>query len=51
MNKKLRLLVTTKCNNKCPMYCNFNITIENDIISETTTLQEIVDLIYNKLND
>lgn len=29
----------------------FNITIENDIISETTTLQEIVDLIYNKLND
>lgn len=29
----------------------FNITIENDIISETTTLQEIVDLIYNKLNN
>ena len=22
MNKKLRLLVTTKCPNKCPMYCN-----------------------------
>lgn len=22
MNKKLRLLVTTKCNNKCPMCCN-----------------------------
>lgn len=29
----------------------FNITIESDIISETTTLQEIVDLIYNKLNN
>ena len=22
MNKKLRLLVTTKCPNKCPMCCN-----------------------------
>lgn len=29
----------------------FNIHIENDKISETTTLQEIVDLIYNKLNN
>ena len=22
MNKKLRLLVTAKCHNKCPMCCN-----------------------------
>lgn len=29
----------------------FNIHIESDEISETTTLQEIVDLIYNKLNN
>lgn len=29
----------------------FNITIESDEIFETTTLQEIVDLIYNKLNN
>lgn len=29
----------------------FNITIESNEIFETTTLQEIVDLIYNKLNN
>lgn len=29
----------------------FNIHIESDEIFETTTLQEIVDLIYNKLNN
>lgn len=29
MNKKLRLLVTTKCPNKCPMCCNNSVELNN----------------------
>lgn len=30
MNKKLRLLVTAKCHNKCPMCCNNQFRLRED---------------------
>ena len=41
MNKKLRLLVTAKCHNKCPMYCNNQFDFEKIPVVDRLDYDEI----------
>lgn len=41
MNKKLRLLVTAKCHNKCPMCCNNQFDIEKIPVVDRFDYDEI----------
>lgn len=41
MNKKLRLLVTAKCHNKCPMCCNNQFSIEKIPVVDRLDYDEI----------
>lgn len=41
MNKKLRLLVTAKCHNKCPMCCNNQFDIEKIPVVDRLDYDEI----------
>lgn len=42
MNKKLRLLVTTQCNNKCPMCCNKQFNLDKLPIVDRWDYDEIM---------
>ena len=41
MNKKLRLLVTAKCHNKCPMFCNNQFDFEKIPVVDRLDYDEI----------
>ena len=41
MNKKLRLLVTAKCHNKCPMCCNNQFDFEKIPVVDRLDYEEI----------
>lgn len=41
MNKKLRLLVTAKCHNKCPMCCNNQFDFEKIPVVDRLDYDEI----------
>ena len=41
MNKKLRLLVTAKCHNKCPMCCNNQFDFEEIPVGDRLDYDEI----------
>ena len=41
MNKKLRLLVTAKCHNKCPMCCNNQFDFEEIPVVDRLDYDEI----------